>query len=169
MKALYFLFIFFISISCNNNKVATIKITPYIDTIKTCHSCPGKLVVDRNNKSEIHYCGMWGQPCNYKLINDTLITELEYHYGESVEYSVHIYKIPIYDELKLLTKKRFGRQKYKYIRYSPDSVHSINYNFDSELNDGTLTVIIDSTITYEMNDTISSGSYQKSYNLNSIK
>ena len=97
------------------------------------------------------------------------ISWLKYDYGESVEYNVHIYKIPIYDDLKLLTKKRFGRQKYKYIRFSPDSVHSINYNFESELNDGTLTVIIDSTITYEMNDTISSGSSKISYNLNSIK
>jgi len=169
MNLVYYFFVFFMVMSYSNNQDNSIKITSVPDTIKTCHSCPGKLIIDRNNKSEIHYCGMWGQPCNYKLINDTLITELKYDYGESVEYNVHIYKIPIYDELKLLTKKRFGRQKYKYIRFSPDSVHSINYNFESELNDGTLTVIIDSTITYEMNDTISSGSSKISYNLNSIK
>lgn len=166
MKAFYFLFIFFISISCNNNEVATIKITPSNDTTQICHSCPGKLLIDRKDISEIHYCGMWGKPCSYQLINDTLITELEYHYGEFVEYNVHIYKIPINDELKLLTKKRLGRQKYKYIRYSPDSVHSINYDFESKLNNGILNVFIDSTITYETTDTINSGSTQFSFNLN---
>lgn len=58
MNLVYYFFVFFMAMSYSNNQDNSIKITSVPDTIKTCHSCPGKLIIDKNNKSEIHYCGM---------------------------------------------------------------------------------------------------------------
>lgn len=114
-------------------------------------------------------CGLWGQPSKYKLINDRLITEIEYYMGGSEEYTVSVYEIPLDSPIELITRKRIGRMKYKYIKLNPDSVHNTRYNFESNLNNGILSIDIDSITTYESYDTLSTGTSQISYNLNSIK
>lgn len=185
MKNIIFILFTIITISCNNPKINnvlehdnvntlviindSIEIKAVTDTINKCHSCPGILVISRDNMIDKLQCGLWGQPSKYKLINDRLITEIEYYMGGSEEYTVSVYEIPLDSPIELITRKRIGRMKYKYIKLNPDSVHNTRYNFESNLNNGILSIDIDSITTYESYDTLSTGTSQISYNLNSIK
>ena len=181
MKNIIFILFAIITISCNkpktndeisyiNNKSIislndSIEIKAVTDTINECHSCPGMLLISRYNMIDTLYCGLWGQPSRYKLINDRLITEVEHYMGGSVEYTVSVYEIPLDSPIELVTRKRIGKMNYKYLRLNPDSVHTTRYTFESNLNNGILSIDIDSITTYESYDTLSSGKIQFKYNI----
>ena len=181
MKNIIFILFTIITISCNkpktNNEIEynnnkpninlndSIEIKAVTDTINQCHSCPGMLVISRNNVIDTLQCGLWGQPSRYKLINDRLITEIEHYMGGSVEYTVSVYEIPLDSPIDLITRKRIGRMNYKYLKLNPDSVHNTRYTFESNLNKGILSIDIDSITTYELYDTLSSGKIQFKYNI----
>jgi len=181
MKNIIFILFTIITISCNNPKINnvlehdndntlvivndSIEIKAVTDTINQCHICAGMLIISRNNVIDTLHCGLWGQPSRYKLIDDRLITEIEHYMGGSVEYTVSVYEIPIDSTIELITRKRIGKMNYKYMRLNPDSVHTTRYTFESNLNNGILSIDVDSITTYESYDTLSSGKIQFKYNI----
>ena len=176
MKICKLLCVIIFIIGCQRNEV----ILQAHDNKLDCHSCPGYLVVNKNNISDTIMTGSWGkvQGDYYvtKILNqDYIVVNSPYFSGGWIERSLLIYSTQDDSFLDRVFLKRFSEKEEKYTKLENDlyRLDEITREFKFSFQENTLIVDYDSTLSYLVEPSmdliqISSGSDQKSFILNNI-